>query len=244
MAVAGVIGLAGAVPGAAARPGGEPATATERTRAEAEVRRQREVLQSIFDNVPVALVMFSPDGRLVLANSAWERSMGWTLRELEEQKLDAFAEGIPDPGERERIRQVVEAGTGEQTDLRMRTRDGRTINVSKAVVRLSDGTRIGMALDITERKRAEAALRSNEELLRSVLATLPVGVVVTDLAGNIVLANVASQRIWGELIVLGDERWARSKAYWHDSGERIEAESWGSARADRGANHPERADRH
>ncbi len=82
-----------------------------------------------------------------------------------------------------------------------------------------------------EQERAQESVRESHRLLRVVLDTLPVGVAVTDRAGDIVLANAASYRIWGGLIVSGGERWARSKGYWHDSGKMIEPESWASARA-------------
>ncbi len=85
--------------------------------------------------------------------------------------------------------------------------------------------------DITQHKQAEEAVRRNEELLQSVLATLPVGVAVTDLAGDIVVVNAASKRIWGgEIIVSGPERRARSQGTWHDSGKKVEPESWISLR--------------
>jgi signal transduction histidine kinase len=82
-----------------------------------------------------------------------------------------------------------------------------------------------------ERESAQEAVRESHQLLRVVLDTLPVGVAVTDRAGNIVLANAACKRIWGDMIVSGGERWARSKGYWHDSGKMIEPEKWASARA-------------
>jgi PAS domain S-box-containing protein len=90
----------------------------------------------------------------------------------------------------------------------------------------------GTNIDITERKSAEEAVRESRQLLDSVLATLPVGVAVTDRAGDIVLANEASKRIWGgPIIISGRERWARSIGYWHDSGERIAPAEWASTRA-------------
>lgn len=85
--------------------------------------------------------------------------------------------------------------------------------------------------EITERKRIENALRDSEKLLQLVLATLPVGVAVTDLAGNFIIANPASKRIWGDTIISGSERWARSIGFWHDSGKRIAPEEWASMRA-------------
>jgi PAS domain S-box-containing protein len=102
------------------------------------------------------------------------------------------------------------------------------------VVRDESGKAIrvyGTNVDITERKRAEDAARETEKLLRLVLDTLPVGVAVTDPADNIIVANPASKRIWGDVIISGSERRERSIGSWHDSGKRIAPEEWASLRA-------------
>lgn len=78
---------------------------------------------------------------------------------------------------------------------------------------------------------ARDQLLARFELLRQVLDTLPVGVAVVDRAGDILLANGTSQRIWGDLIVSGDDRRAQSVGYWHDSGKRIAPSEWASVRA-------------
>jgi PAS domain S-box-containing protein len=85
--------------------------------------------------------------------------------------------------------------------------------------------------EIAERKRAEEAARESQELVRLVLATLPVGVSVIDRAGNLVLVNDASKGIWGGTIESGSERWALTKAFWHDSAKRIAPTDWASVRA-------------
>src|SRR5258706_15697044 len=87
----------------------------------------------------------------------------------------------------------------------------------------------GTSTDIEERKRADEAVRENRQLLEFVLQTLPVGVAVTDTAGNIVLVNAASRRIWAGSIVPGRERLARSKGHWHSSDKRLEPNDWASA---------------
>jgi PAS domain S-box-containing protein len=89
----------------------------------------------------------------------------------------------------------------------------------------------GAVQDVTERKQTEQAFRESQQLLQLVLATLPVGVLVTNQAGDIVLSNEASKRIWGGAITSGRQRWAETKGFWHDSGERIAPISWASARA-------------
>jgi PAS domain S-box-containing protein len=95
-----------------------------------------------------------------------------------------------------------------------------------------EGVRVyGTNVDITERKRAEMAAQEDKQLLELVLATLPVGVAVTDREDNILLTNAATKRIWGDIIVSGRERRAQSKGFWHDSGKRIAPTEWASVRA-------------
>jgi len=76
-----------------------------------------------------------------------------------------------------------------------------------------------------------ASVQDGQQLMRLVLETLPVGVAVMDQAGNIVLINKASKRIWGGMIEFGHERWAQTKGFWHESGERIDPKDWASVRA-------------
>ena len=61
-------------------------------------------------------------------------------------------------------------------------------------------------------------IEKSERLLRLVLDTLPVGVVVLNAAGDVVVANAVSSRIWAGMIHSGKERWARRMGTWRDSG--------------------------
>jgi PAS domain-containing protein len=71
----------------------------------------------------------------------------------------------------------------------------------------------------------------SERLLRVVLDTLPVGVAVVNPAGDVILSNPASRRIWGDMILPGPERYARSKGWWHATGKPVEPREWASVRA-------------
>jgi two-component system, NarL family, sensor histidine kinase UhpB len=86
------------------------------------------------------------------------------------------------------------------------------------------------ALYFPDRKRTEAVGES-QELLRLVLTTLPVGVSVIDRSGDVLLTNAAAKAIWGDMIASGEERYARSKAFWHASGQPIAPTEWASVRA-------------
>jgi PAS domain S-box-containing protein len=138
---------------------------TERRSAEEELKKEKEILAKVFDNIPVLIGFVGADG-VELVNPEWERTMGWTLKELQEQKVDIFAEAYPDPSYRQKILDFVAASTGEWTDLKIKVRDGRVIDAACAVVHLSDGTKIAIAQDISERKHAEEKLERSTQLLQ------------------------------------------------------------------------------
>ncbi len=90
---------------------------------------------------------------------------------------------------------------------------------------------VGIAFDVTDRVRSEEEVRAGQRILRRVLDILPVGVIVVNRSGDVVLHNPASAQIWGETIVSGQERWARSKGFRHNTGQAIAAGEWASHRA-------------
>lgn len=147
---------------------------TASKRAEEELKREKEVLEKIFDNIPVMIGFVGQDGRVKLVNPEWERTIGWTLKELQEHNVDIFAEAYPDLSYRQEVLDFVAAATGEWVDLKIKARNGAVIDAACAVVRLSDGRRVAIAQNITERKGAEEALRRSEDHLRLVIETIPV----------------------------------------------------------------------
>jgi PAS domain S-box-containing protein len=130
----------------------------EKKRVEDELRRQKEVFQKIFENIPVMIAFRGQDGRVEMVNPEWERAMGWTLKEIGGQNLDIYAVFFPDPDYRQMVLDLSAASTGEWNDLKVSVKDGRVIDVASTFVRLSDGSTLGIGRDITERKRAEQSL--------------------------------------------------------------------------------------
>lgn len=157
-------------------------------------------------------------------------------------------DGKPLAHEKSKMEEVLRTGVpAHNWEVVVERPDGSRITALANISPLRDdeGELIGgvnCVHDITERKRAEDMVQEGRQLLDSVLATLPVGVAVTDRAGDIVLANEASKRIWGDMIVSGRERWGRSKGFWHDSGKRIALENGLQPGRVRGANQLERVD--
>lgn len=118
---------------------------------------------------------------------------------------------------------------GWSSEYRFRRKDGSWAWVASrcAIERDAEGRArraVGAMTDISKLKEAESQLRQ-------LLDTLPVGVAVVDRAGDVVLHNPASSRIWGRVIVPGQERYAKSEGFWHGSGKAISPEEWASRRA-------------
>jgi PAS domain S-box-containing protein len=146
----------------------------DRKCAEDELRKQKELFQKIFENIPVIISFRGQGRRIEMVNPEFERAMGWTLEEIRGQNLDIYAAFFPDPDYRQMVLDLLAASTGEWHDLKVSVKDGRVIDVASTFVRLSDGSTLGIGQDVTERKRAEAELRESEARFRLVSDSAPV----------------------------------------------------------------------
>jgi PAS domain S-box-containing protein len=164
---------------------------TERKQAEESLRRNKETLETILNNIPVMVAFLDSRSRHQYVNQSWRDTLGWTLEEA--QNDDIFARWYPDPTHREFFLECAAQASGAWNDFRTVTRDGRAIDTSWAHIPLSDGSRIAIGLDITDRKRAEQALRESEERRRLALDAAGAGTWEWDLRTN---ENVWSEQLW------------------------------------------------
>jgi PAS domain S-box-containing protein len=143
---------------------------TDRKRAEEALRREQELLETVFDRIPVMLTLYEPNAKVVRVNPAFEQALGWST--IDAAGVSLMEECYPDPAYRERVAEFMQSGRKGWMDIRMRTRDGRNLETSWANVRLSDGRLVGIGIEITDRKQYEQSLKDADRRKDEFLATL------------------------------------------------------------------------
>ncbi|HBB32178.1 MAG TPA: hypothetical protein DDZ80_17685 [Cyanobacteria bacterium UBA8803] len=144
---------------------------TERKAAEVALKQQKEILQTLFDNIPVMLCFYNPDLEVQLINQAFERTLGWSKEEMRE--IDIMAECYPDPNYRASVLEFMMRADGAWQDIQLRTRAGNILFTSWANVRLPDGSIVGIGKDITARKQAEEKLRESKRFIERIANASP-----------------------------------------------------------------------
>jgi PAS domain S-box-containing protein len=155
------------------------------------LQEQKNLLQTIINTIPVIVTLWNPEGKLTLVNTEFEERTGWSSEEA--LRMDILAAAFPDPAYRRKIyRQVVKADPG-WGEFVMTTRSGRTTTVSWAAVRLPDNSRIGIGIDVTERRVME------KDLLRLAAAVDQAGegIAIFSPEGVIEYVNPAYEKISG-----------------------------------------------
>jgi PAS domain S-box-containing protein len=201
---------------------------TERKRADEQSRVTAERLHAVIAAAPMVIWALDRNGIKTLSVGKLLEKWGRKDNEMVGRSIFEAAKDVPEMLDAARRVLKGESLSG------ITTAENRTFEWWYYPLRGDGGAMtgaIGVAIDVTAQKQAENALRQSERLMRQVLNALPVGVIVTNLSGNVILSNPASQRIWDGIIIDGPERYAKSMGWWHGTEKRIGPEEWASVRA-------------
>lgn len=161
--------------------GGRPAGAlviahdiTDRKRLEDELRRDRELLQAIYDTIPIMLTIYDPNMREIAINKHFERVTGWTREDTDATQIMDLV--YPDAEYRAWVAQYMQSLAPGFRDILMAAKDGTTVETTWANVALRDGRQVGIGLDVSdlrgeERRRARytAVLEGINRILEQVV---------------------------------------------------------------------------
>jgi PAS domain S-box-containing protein len=172
---------------------------TDRKRAEEANRNVQELMAAVFNSVPGLLYLYTEDGRLVKWNKQHELMTGYTAAEL----LDFRIQDWFDEENRLKLAQEFpkifsEGYTQVEMSLILKNKQKMPIFATGSKLML-DGKphMVGIAMDITARKKAEAELRQSEERFHAVVEQASDGFELLDLDGRYLEVNAATLRQLG-----------------------------------------------
>jgi PAS domain S-box-containing protein len=169
-------------------------------------RRSAEEQNEQLFGFPLALIFVAGlDGYFRRVSAGYQRLLGWTEQELLSRPFFEFVHP-DDLGVLGASIQQVAAGSTEVIDQEIRAlcKDGsyRWLMGNYRPVP-EEGLMYGMAIDITQRKHAEEALRESERRTRLILDTAYEAFISIDLEGRILDWNAEAERVFG---------WSREEA--------------------------------
>ncbi len=173
----------------------------ERARAERELAENSAYLKTLNETNPLGIVVLEDNGTIRMVNPAFERLFGYAKSELVGNSLDALIAPPELAGEAAEFSLQVRSATPLHAVTRRCRKDGTLVDVEVHGVPLVMADKLigqfALYQDITERKRAEEALREREQQYRALFNHIPDPVFIFDRDTHHFLdANSAVLRIY------------------------------------------------
>ncbi|QRK12373.1 PAS domain S-box protein [Archangium violaceum] len=203
----------------------------ERERLLSALDEERRWLQVVLETVPLGVILIEPGGR-VYSNPRTKELFG----SAPSANRILLPDGTPVPREQFLSSRVLRTGeTILGAEFLAERPDGSRLPIlgSAAPIRDAEGRiigAIGVFQDVSERMKAQEALRMRERLLSGIFEILPIGLRIADATGRIVRFNPAAMRIWGRSGALSWDM-HEYKGWYADTGKPLAAEDWPLTRA-------------
>ncbi len=172
---------------------------TERMRAEGALRSSEGRYRLLFEQNVAGVAISTLEGVLLDCNDAWARTLGY--KSAGEIRGRGAKEFYFDMSDREPVRsELLRTGVAAGRELRLRRADGAPVWIVYDSVVRSEGLQTviqATAIDITERKCAEEALRKSEEHFRYLVEQASDGIFIADAEGKYLDVNTAGAEMLG-----------------------------------------------
>ncbi len=173
---------------------------TERKRVEEALRESEERYRTVLEHTGTAVSVTAENGLLVMVNSKFEELCGFGREEMEGRKAwteFVAPEDLPRLLDYRRRRDRGDSTPG-QYEFVFVDRYGQRHHVVNTATRIPGTNRtVSSIMDITERKRAEAALQETQEKYHSILESSPDPMVQYDTEGRVIYVNPSFTRVFG-----------------------------------------------
>jgi PAS domain S-box-containing protein len=178
---------------------------SERRRAEDKLRKSEERFREMAEHISEAFWLYDWNKREVIYTSpAYESIWGRPVEDLYAHEAEWNESVHPEDLEYARVsfEKIVQTGGGEKREYRIVRPDGsvRWVSDRGFAIRDENGQVVriaGIAEDITERKRAEVALRESEERFRELAELMPETIFEVNLEGQLTFVNRNAYNYFG-----------------------------------------------
>lgn len=192
-----------------------------RKEAENALRENEERFRTLYHNTPAMLHSIDTKGRLISVSNHWTDVMGYTREEVIGRPLsDFFTPESRQYAEAVVFRQFFESGFCKDIPYQFIRSDGSIIDVLlSAIAERNEAGHIirslAVSIDVTERKKAEEALKNAKEALRryseglerqvrkrtreitNIFRYIPAAVYMKDISGQYMLVNSRFEEVFG-----------------------------------------------
>jgi len=150
-----------------------------------EVLKQGELVAgATIEGMPDGVMLVNMSGEIIYVNKAFEKLLGYKANELvgtSALKLPTYSKSKDRAKAQGYLKKVIEKSSAKPIDMSAITRAGEEIpiNFTASVIKDAQGnpkTLVAVIRDVSERKRAEEALRDSEELARGMLEAATTGI--------------------------------------------------------------------
>ena len=169
---------------------------TERRLAQAAVLRSETRYRTLFEYAPDGILIADANSNYLDANASACRMLGYTRSEL----VGLHASDIVIPSEVPHIGDAlnsIQTHNDYHREWQFRRKNGTVFSAEVIATQMPDGNLMGMVRDVSERKRAEAALRESVVHTQTILDNIVDGVVTFDDQGVVESFNMAASAIFG-----------------------------------------------
>jgi diguanylate cyclase (GGDEF)-like protein/PAS domain S-box-containing protein len=173
---------------------------TKRRQMEEELQKLASIVRYSSELVNLS----ATDGKMIFINAAGARMLGVDPENLDQVTImQVIPDHLKEQVQSELLPALLKGGTWEGDLQYLNLKTGLLTDVHALTFAIQDPSTgaplyfANISLDITERKRAENALRDSEERLRTSMENAPDGIYMNDLEGNFLYGNRRCEEIIG-----------------------------------------------
>jgi PAS domain S-box-containing protein len=178
---------------------------TKRIQIQEALRQTEERFRMLAENMPFGISVMAPDQRFEYFNPQFTAIFGYTKEDIPNK--DAwFKKAYPDEAYRKEVsslwkkdvKEDVKIGEGNPRVFTVRCKNGQDKIIDFRSVDLKDGKQYLVYEDITDRAKAEEALKQSEERYRTLVENVNLGINLIDADHNIMMVNAGQSSHFGK----------------------------------------------